>query len=167
MSNRNYFCLCDDNCKFPTMTREQILTAIMEAVEQGEIHDVDAGFITTIVEQNAESPLKFWRGTRAEYNALSEIDPQCHYIITDDTASLEALQEAIEELDSSTTEQFGAVAAEIADINEQLDDCVTDTELAGKLVVNEASGYIGRGIYLSSSEPTGAIPEGLIWAVYE
>lgn len=82
---RNYFCLCENNCKFPTMTKEQILAAITQAIETGAIRDIDAGFVSRVVEQNKQGTLYFWVGTQAEYNALETIADDCHYIITDDT----------------------------------------------------------------------------------
>lgn len=89
MAGRRYFCFCEDNCKFETMSKEQIITAIYEAVTNGEIKDIDAGFITTVKEQNKGKGLVFWLGTTAEYNALIAAegkDPNCFYIKTDDTA---------------------------------------------------------------------------------
>lgn len=82
--DRIYYVLCGDNCKFEGMTKEQILTAITQAVENGKIHDVDTGFITKIVEQNKQTPLSFWVGTSAEYNAIKTKAENCFYIISDD-----------------------------------------------------------------------------------
>ena len=70
MSERNYFVLRDDNCRFPSMTKEQILAAITQAVSTGEIKDVDTGFVTKIKELNKNKQLSFWVGTTAEYNAI-------------------------------------------------------------------------------------------------
>lgn len=36
MSGRKYYCYCDSNCKFETMTKEQILAAIAQAAAGGE-----------------------------------------------------------------------------------------------------------------------------------
>lgn len=84
------------------MTKEQILTAIQQAVTTGEIKDVDTGFITTIKEQNRGNALTFWVGTTAEYNAIEEKAEDCFYILTDDTkdadtaAAISELREEIE-----------------------------------------------------------------------
>lgn len=83
MSGRKYYCFCDANCRFETMTKEQILAAIAQAAESGLVFDEDAAFITQVKETNAGSLLKFWVGTQAQYNAVSSKDPHCHYIITD------------------------------------------------------------------------------------
>jgi hypothetical protein len=93
---RKYYVLCTNNCKFEGMTKEQILTAITQAVETGEIKDVDTGFITSIKEQNSGAALSFWVGTQAQYNALTEIAQDCFYIITDDT-SISDINEILEQ----------------------------------------------------------------------
>lgn len=81
-STRTYYCYCEDNCKFETMTKEQILTAIQQAVESHEITDVDTGFITKILEQNSNETVKIWVGTEAEFNALQSKATDTVYIYT-------------------------------------------------------------------------------------
>lgn len=85
MAERKYFVLCENNCKFESMTKEQILSAIKQAVETGEIKDVDAGFVTKLKEQNKGANLTFWIGTTAEYNEIETKTENCFYILTDDT----------------------------------------------------------------------------------
>lgn len=97
MGERKYYVVCGANCKFESMTKEQILAAIMQAVESGEIHDVDAGFITKLVEQNSKREVTLWVGTRAQYNAIAKPAENCLYIITDDTTA-EDFDKAIAEL---------------------------------------------------------------------
>lgn len=87
MSERNYYVLCDDNCRFPGMTAEQILSAITQAVEGGEIHDVDTGFVTRIKDQNDGVGVKMWIGTSAQFIALAEKEDNTLYILTDDDAT--------------------------------------------------------------------------------
>lgn len=82
---RKYYCMCDSNCKFETMTKEQILTAIAQAVADGKVSNVDAGFITKVKETNAGNYVTFWVGTQAQYNALPSIQNNCLYIISDET----------------------------------------------------------------------------------
>ena len=94
---QKYYVLRSDKCMFESMTREQILTAIEQAVEFGVVHDVNSGFITRIQEQNGNSPLKFWVGTQAEYNKISEPVKGCFYIISDDT-DYEDIMNAINDL---------------------------------------------------------------------
>ena len=85
MSERNYYVFSDDNCKFESMTKEQILTAISQALSTGEISDIDSGFVTKIKEVNKNNPLMFWVGTTAEFNALENQDENTFYIVTDAT----------------------------------------------------------------------------------
>lgn len=81
---RKYYVFCEDGCKFESMTKEQILAAITQAVEGGTIQDVDTGFVTKIKELNKNRELKTWVGTRAQYNAISVPDVNTVYIITDE-----------------------------------------------------------------------------------
>lgn len=92
---RQYFVLSDDNCRFESMTKEQILAAILEAT--GHLpEDYDDGFITKIREMNSEGNLKFWVGSQAEYNALETKEIGTLYIITDDT-DIDDWEAAVEE----------------------------------------------------------------------
>lgn len=126
MSDRKYYVLCADNCKFESMTKEQILSAIEQAVSTGEIKNVDTGFVTKLKEQNANKALKFWVGTTAEYNALETKIENCFYIITDDTtaddinAMFKGYSERITTLEANQNKN-GATLLEIGDqdLNEQ------------------------------------------------
>lgn len=89
---RKYYCICDSNCKFETMTKEQILAAIAQAVETGSVGDCDTGFVTTIKEKNGGRGVTFWVGTQAQYNAIASKEENCMYIITDDTSGADLLQ---------------------------------------------------------------------------
>lgn len=71
---RNYYVLCDDNCRFPSMTYEQIIEAIAEATGNVPEHVEDA-FITKVKESNHSGNLTFWKGTQAEFNALDVTAP--------------------------------------------------------------------------------------------
>lgn len=77
------FVICDNNCKYEGMTKEQILAAIVRAVNEGTIGEIDTGFITTIKTVNG-TPLKFFVGTQAEYEALAD-KQDLFAIITNDT----------------------------------------------------------------------------------
>lgn len=92
MSDRKYYCFCADNCKFETMTKEQILAAIAQAAQTGLVYDPNAAIISKVKEGNANSDVTFWRGTMAQYNAIAKKDPNCFYIITDDTRLEDALK---------------------------------------------------------------------------
>lgn len=92
MSNVPVYVICDKNCKFEGMTKEQILTAIAQAVETGEIGDINTGFVQTIKTVNGVG-LKFFVGTQNAYDALSDSDKENLFaLITDDTSSAELLE---------------------------------------------------------------------------
>lgn len=105
MADRKYYCLCDLGCKFETMTKEQILVAIEQAVNEGKITNIDTGFVTKLKELNKGGYVTVWRGTTAEYNALTEKDENCIYIKTDDTR-LENIEKAILKLREETNARF-------------------------------------------------------------
>ena len=128
MSDRTYYVFCADGCKFESMTKEQILTAIQQAVSTGEIKDVDAGIITTIREKNKNAGLSFWYGTTAEYNAITNKDDNCYYIITDSTekddicAALELYKketEAVSEKYTEVCENYTEVCENVNDISDR------------------------------------------------
>lgn len=121
---RKYYCFCEANCKFETMTKEQILAAIAQAAETGLVFDSEAAFITKVKESNAGGMLTFWVGTQAEYNAIHEKDPNCYYHITNSTKdadiarNFELLESYLQEHMANgnnphrvTAKQVGAAAA--------------------------------------------------------
>lgn len=85
MSERKYYCLCDSNCKFETLNKEQILSAITQACSGAAVIDPDASPISKVKEGNAGKSVTFWVGTQAQYNAIAAKDPYCVYVITDST----------------------------------------------------------------------------------
>ena len=96
MLDRNYYVICDSGCKFESMTKEQILTAITQAVSEGTVGDIDTGFITRVKTVNGIG-LRFFVGTQSEYELLSEEDRQNLFaIITNDTTK-ESIMSALEE----------------------------------------------------------------------
>lgn len=94
MSDRKYFVLCGNNCKFESMTKEQIFAAIAEATGNTPTN-VDDAFISKIKEQNKGKGLVIWWGTTAEYNALETKREDCIYIKTDDTTTEDAIERII------------------------------------------------------------------------
>lgn len=114
MSERKYYCFCDSNCKFETMTKEQILAAIAQAAEGGLVFDVDAGFISKVKESNAGGYITFWVGTQAQYNALAKKDANCFYLITDSTAHAD-IERAISEAMGAAAEAAGVAAEALAE----------------------------------------------------
>lgn len=96
MAERNYWVLCDDGCKFPAMTAEQVLAAIAEATGNTAT-DIDDAFITKVREMNAGENLKFWVGTTAQFNALETKEGNTLYILSDDDTA-DSIEESIESL---------------------------------------------------------------------
>lgn len=103
MATPKVYVICDANCKFEGMTKEQILTAITQAVNESSIGDVDSGFITTVKTING-LPLRFFVGEQAAYDALSaEQKENLFAIITNDTTKayiMEALDTLREDMES-------------------------------------------------------------------
>lgn len=114
---KKYYCFCSSNCKYETMTKEQIFAAIMQAAESGEIGDVDAGFITKVKETNAGGYVTFWTGTQAQFNALPSIDTNCLYLFLDDT-SVEDMAAAIN--DAVKAAQEAAKNKAVIDISDKI-----------------------------------------------
>lgn len=111
MPERVYFCFCGDNCKFETMTKEQIIAAIAEATGNTPT-GIDDAFISKIKEQNKGETVTIWRGTTAEYNALETKKDNCIYIKTDDT-TIEDINKTIEDNEKETEETLDALSEEI------------------------------------------------------
>lgn len=68
----NVYGVCDNNCKHPVYTREQVLSLLQQAINDGALYNIDADYaaIKKIVSDNGGADVKFWTGTEAEFNAL-------------------------------------------------------------------------------------------------
>lgn len=82
MSARPIFARCADDCLFETMSKEQILTAIEEALEQGYVSDPDSAVFSKLKEQNAGAAVMAWVGNEAQYNAITEKSGNTLYIVS-------------------------------------------------------------------------------------
>lgn len=83
--------------KIATLSTEQILEAIQEAISTGEVPETLTAFIDAIKEQNTGADIKFWVGTQAEFQALASTDERTIYFITDIT-TVKDLSDALDEL---------------------------------------------------------------------
>ena len=111
MAERKYYCICDSGCKFETLNKEQILTAITQAVENGTVENVDTGFITAVKTING-TPLKFFVGTQYEYEALTDAQKENLFAIITNDVNKDGFFASLEELTGKTDD----LAAVIADI---------------------------------------------------
>lgn len=119
MATPKVYVICDQNCKFEGMTKEQILTAIAQAIETGEIKDVDAGFVQTIKTING-LPLKFFVGEQSVYDALSEEEKENLFaIITNDTTAAGILEE-IENLENDLRAEITVVSEKLERLTDNL-----------------------------------------------
>lgn len=117
MNTPTVYVFCGNNCKYEGMTKEQILSAITQAVEDGEITNVDKGFITTVLTVNNVS-IKFFYGEQSGYDALTDEQKQNLYpIITNDTFKAD-VNEAIEELHQAINDTATAAMAAMPLIEE-------------------------------------------------
>ena len=110
---RTYHVIADDKTKAESMTKEQILAAIAQAIGTGTISDIDTGFVTRIKELNRNIGLKFWIGTTAEYNAIATKEQNCFYILTDDT-ELDDIETAV----SGFQSEIDNLAQSVSDLND-------------------------------------------------
>ena len=116
MATPKVYVICDKNCKFEGMTKEQIHAAIMQAVETGEIRDVDAGFVSKVKTIDGKY-IQFFLDDQYEYEALSEEQKKDNLfaVITNETTKngllqfLHELSEAVEALLESKPETDRAV----------------------------------------------------------
>lgn len=97
MSTPTVYVFCDANCRHEGMTKEQILTAISQAVENGVIGDVDTGFVTTLKTVNG-TYLKFYYGTKADFDALPADQKENVFAIFSNDTIGEDMKSSIEEL---------------------------------------------------------------------
>ena len=127
------------------LSEEQIITLVTNIVDSGSVGDIDTGFVTTVKEQNHNAGLKFWVGTKEEYDALPEHLSYTDYIINDYSPmddveeALEAfsgeiddkIQEALEGLDIEN--ELAAVNTTVANHSQLL------TTYGGKIAENTAN----------------------------
>ena len=123
---------------YESMTKQQIIAAIAEATGNTPTN-IDDAFITMIQEQNAGRSLKFWKGTSAQYAAVSPKDADTFYIVSDDD-SIEELQEAVQELSGS----LETTAENVADLQETVYQ-INDT--GWNLWTVDGSAFTYRGGY--------------------
>lgn len=67
------YAICQNGCKYPTYTREQVLALLQQVIEDQSLLNVDADYaaIKKIIDVNGGEDVKFWTGTEADFNALN------------------------------------------------------------------------------------------------
>lgn len=144
------YALDDAKNQRETMTREQIVTAIENMETTGSVGDVDAGFISKILELNKRGKLRFWVGTMAEFNALETKEEDTLYLYTDDP-TLDDIEDALTEIQSAFDAYKTQNDSEISTINSRLDDLgfsqatVTITTMDGNPVPTVANKITKQG----------------------
>lgn len=96
----NVYGVCDNNCKHLVYTREEVLSLLQQAINDGSLHNIDVEYaaIKKIVSDNGGADVKFWTGTEADFNALDpkpitfnfiprRADDGTIYICIDDSAT--------------------------------------------------------------------------------
>lgn len=132
------------------MTKEQIVTAIENMETTGSVGDVDAGFISKVLELNKHGKLRFWVGTMAEFNALEAKEDDTLYLYTDDP-TLDEIEDALTEIQSAFDSYKTQNDSEISMINSRLDDLgfsqatVTITTMDGNPVPTVANKITKQG----------------------
>jgi hypothetical protein len=155
------------------MTKEQILSAIAQAAENGLVFDVNAAFISKVKERNAGGYLTFWVGTQAQYNALASIDKNCMYIITDSTRDAD-IERALRELSQNALTTAGGTMVGGFNMNgnninmqggaiQNLPTPVNNADAANKKYVDDkkhSAADITSGTFDSARLPTVPIAKG-------
>lgn len=140
MAEKKVYVLDDGANQYEAMTREQIIAAITQAVNDGTISDIDAGFITKIQEMNKKGILKWWVGTQAEFNALETKDSNTLYLFTDDPLYqdiINALTEMEEKLLTQIEDKIGSRVEKIEGSIENINETLSNSEARARTLVTE------------------------------
>lgn len=167
------YVLCDTNCKWEALDKEETLSAIQQALENGSVQEVDpeAPFITKIKEQNGGKAFSFWLGTQAEYNALTETEENCLYIITDDgfiegvNSAIDSLREDLNQLTDNTrnlSEQLvnGGITVKFAETAHTASEATI-----ARLADNANNAYNADALKLKNYHPNHDVTETGLYAV--
>lgn len=78
----NVYGFCDNNCKHLVYTREEVLSILQQAINDGTLSGIDAAYaaIQKVACCNGGEDITFWTGTEAEFNALSPAPNVAYFI---------------------------------------------------------------------------------------
>ena len=71
MAESTFYVVNKDDCLTEGMSKEQILTAIEQSLEQGYVSNPDGAVFSKIKEMRANGTAQIWIGTEAQFNAIS------------------------------------------------------------------------------------------------
>ena len=71
MAEITFYVVSKDDCLIEGMSKEQILTAIEQSLEQGYVSNPDSAVFSKIKEIRANETAQIWIGTEAQFNAIS------------------------------------------------------------------------------------------------
>jgi len=79
---RTVYGLCENNCRFPVYTREETLSLLQQAINDGNLLNVDPTLaaIKKVLDINGGADVVFWTGTEAEFNALDPLPEVMRFI---------------------------------------------------------------------------------------
>lgn len=178
--SKNYYVLCDDDCRYEGMTSEQILAAIEQSLEQGYVSDPDSAVISKIKEIRADGTAQIWLGTEAQFNAISPAPSVGYtfvrigadgimYICTDDQTSSTLLNHAEDKNNphevtaaqigaASASEVESALAGKANTSHTQAASTITAGTLGGKVQANQTAMAVAgdaqvRDIVFTTTDP--------------
>lgn len=130
-----YYVLDDNNNKIEAYSKEEILSVIAQAVQDGTLANIvaDAGFISKIKCCVGGQTYKEAFVTQTKYNELkanNQLIENCLYNIVDDTTA-DDINEALEKLNTNTNELSASVKA-----------------LQDKTILNQSSEITKTGVYI-------------------
>lgn len=158
MPTEKHFVRGESKSIYESMTKEEIVAAIINAIQSGTIGDIDAGFITKIKELNNGEQLSFWVGTSAEFNALEQQEENVLYIKTDDT-SPEDIGAALEQLNAKTAahdSQFADNDLRFDAAESDIEELQTAVAALGQTIKARAAWVFGE-IAAGDTEDTGSL----------
>ena len=91
---------------FEGLDKEEIHTLITQIISGQTIPDLDTGFVTKLKEQNHNTPLKFWIGTQAEYNAIDTPEQNCFYIFSDSDELNDLEELCVQKVDAELNKEW-------------------------------------------------------------
>lgn len=107
-----------------SLTDEQVNTALTEWLEinaeQTQLTTINAAFITKIREMHKKGLIRFWVGTKAEYEAITPAD-NVFYIITDEDPLTEITQSV-----EQNAKEIGAVANDVISLETTVNELKTN-----------------------------------------